>query len=103
MEQPMSALSKAEIAQHLCEEMEVEKKISKQAVDCFFDVLSEHLIAGEAIKLSGFGNFVVRQKKERPGRNPKTGQAVKVVARRVATFKPGVKLKKLVGLLKYPQ
>ena len=92
----MSALSKAEIAQILCTELELEKKDAKKILEYFFDVIKETLAQGEAVKLSGFGNFDVRGKRARPGRNPRTGAAVIVNARRVVTFKAGLKLKRRV-------
>jgi integration host factor subunit alpha len=92
----MSALSKAEISQMLCTELELEKKDAKKILEYFFDVIKETLAQGEAVKLSGFGNFEVRGKRARPGRNPRTGEAVTVNARRVVTFKAGLKLKRRV-------
>jgi integration host factor subunit alpha len=62
-------------------------------VDSFFDVMRDALARGEQVKLSGFGNFDLRQKNQRPGRNPKTGEEIPISARRVVTFRPGQKLK----------
>ena len=65
-------------------------------MEIFFDELKEALSNGKQVKLSGFGNFDLRDKKERPGRNPKTGESIPISARRVVTFKPGQKLKNKV-------
>lgn len=92
----MNALSKAELLQTLSAELELPRKEARKLLDYFFDVLITSLIKGEAVKLSGFGNFEVRQKRERPGRNPKTGETVMVSARRVVTFKASTKLKALL-------
>jgi integration host factor subunit alpha len=92
----MSALSKADITQSISTELEMDKKDAKMILECFFDVIKEALANGEGVKLSGFGNFVIRDKGKRPGRNPKTGELVTVDARRVVTFKAGLKLKRRV-------
>lgn len=92
----MSALTKAEITQTLCTELEIEKKLARDILDEFFDEITKTLVKGEAVKISGFGNFEVRKKPARPGRNPKTGQEVTVEARRVVVFKAGLKLKRRV-------
>lgn len=89
----MSALSKALIAETLCGELELSKPIAKDMVEHFFEELRHALEHGQHVKLSGFGNFTLRDKPQRPGRNPKTGEEIPVVARRVVTFKPGLKLK----------
>lgn len=89
----MNALSKAMMAEALCHEIGLSKPDSKMMVELFFEEIRSMLECGEHVKLSRFGNFILRDKSERPGRNPKTGKPVKVVARRVATFKPGLKLK----------
>ncbi|MET1219623.1 MAG: integration host factor subunit alpha [Glaciecola sp.] len=90
------ALTKAEMAEHLCEKLGVNKKDSKDLVEAFFEEIKHCLESGEQVKLSGFGNFDLRVKKERPGRNPKTGDDIPIKARRVVTFKPGQKLKSRV-------
>ncbi|WP_017445672.1 integration host factor subunit alpha [Gayadomonas joobiniege] len=87
------ALTKAEIAEHLFEQLGVNKKDSKEIVELFFEEIRAALENGEQVKLSGFGNFDIRDKSERPGRNPKTGEDIPITARRVVTFKPGQKLK----------
>lgn len=87
------ALTKADMAERLFEEMGLNKREAKDFVELFFSTLSEALERGEEVKLSGFGNFTLRDKKERPGRNPKTGEEIPITARRVVTFRPGQKLK----------
>ncbi|WP_295456890.1 integration host factor subunit alpha [uncultured Thiodictyon sp.] len=87
------ALTKADLAEHLCEELGLNKREAKDLVDRFFEEIRRTLERGEEVKLSGFGNFELREKKERPGRNPKTGVEVQITARRVVTFRPGQKLK----------
>lgn len=92
----MSALTKADIAENLVDEVGLSKKDSKDLVESFFDTIRETLIGGEQVKLSGFGNFDVRKKSQRPGRNPKTGEEIPISARTVVTFRPGQKLKSKV-------
>lgn len=87
------ALTKADIAEHLFEKLGINKKDAKDLVEAFFEEIRSALEKGEQIKLSGFGNFDLRDKKERPGRNPKTGEDIPISARRVVTFRPGQKLK----------
>jgi integration host factor subunit alpha len=87
------ALTKADMAERLFEEMGLNKREAKDFVELFFNTLGEALERGEEVKLSGFGNFTLRDKKERPGRNPKTGEEIPITARRVVTFRPGQKLK----------
>ena len=90
------ALTKAEMAERLFEEVGLNKREAKEFVDAFFDVLRDSLQRGQGIKLSGFGNFDLRQKNQRPGRNPKTGEEIPISARTVVTFRPGQKLKERV-------
>ncbi len=90
------ALTKAEVAEHLCEKVGLSKRDAKDMVECFFEDIRETLESGEQVKLSGFGNFDIRVKSERPGRNPKTGEDIPISARRVVTFRPGQKLKSRV-------
>ncbi len=78
---------------HLMENMGMTRQEGRLFVEKFFDELSANLISGNQIKLSGFGNFDVKDKNKRPGRNPKTGEVVDVTARRVVTFKAGQKLR----------
>jgi integration host factor subunit alpha len=87
------ALTKAEMAQRLFEDVGLNKREAKEFVDIFFDVIREALEKGANVKLSGFGNFDLRQKNQRPGRNPKTGEEIPISARRVVTFRAGQKLK----------
>ena len=89
----MSALSKAMIADVLLDELGLAKPDAKEMVDYFFEMIRQSLENGQNVKLSGFGNFILRDKSQRPGRNPKTGEEIPVEARRVVTFKPGLKLK----------
>lgn len=95
----MSALTKADIAKVLNEQLGFSTPESKDLVDQFYEEIRQALESGEPVKLSGFGNFDLRDKAERPGRNPKTGEVVPVKARRVATFKVGQKLKAVVEKL----
>lgn len=90
------ALTKAEMAEHLFEKLGMNKRDSKDLVESFFEEVREALEDGEQVKLSGFGNFDLREKNERPGRNPKTGEDIPIKARRVVTFRPGQKLKSRV-------
>ena len=87
------ALTKARIAEHLHEELGLNKREAKELVDHFFDEVRNALSNGRQVKLSGFGNFDLRDKNPRPGRNPKTGEEIPITARRVVTFRPGQKLK----------
>lgn len=86
-------LTKADIAQTLSDTFGFNKRESKELVEQFYDQISDILVSGEQIKLSGFGNFELRDKSSRPGRNPRTGEDVPISARRVVTFKPGQKLR----------
>lgn len=90
------ALTKIDIAQNLIEKYGLEKQVAKQFVELFFEEIRLALEKGECVKLSGFGNFSLREKKSRPGRNPKTGENVAVSARRVVVFKAGQKLRERV-------
>ena len=90
------ALTKAEVAEHLFEKVGLSKRDAKEMVETFFEDIRETLESGEQVKLSGFGNFDLRQKSERPGRNPKTGEDIPISARKVVTFRPGQKLKSRV-------
>lgn len=87
------ALTKAAIAEKLFEELGLNKREAKELVEQFFEEVRVALENGYQVKLSGFGNFDLRDKKERPGRNPKTGEEIPITARRVVTFRPGQKLK----------
>ncbi len=87
------ALTKAEMAENLFEEMGLNKREAKELVGVFFEEIRIALELGYEVKLSGFGNFILRDKNQRPGRNPKTGEKIPISARRVVTFRPGQKLK----------
>lgn len=87
------ALTKADLAERLFEELGLNKREAKELVEVFFEEIRLALESGEQVKLSGFGNFDLRDKNERPGRNPKTGKEIPISARRVVTFRPGQKLK----------
>ena len=87
------ALTKADMAERLFEELELNKRDAKDLVEFFFEEIRAALEQGEQVKLSGFGNFDLRDKNQRPGRNPKTGEEIPITARRVVTFRPGQKLK----------
>ena len=92
----MGALTKAELAEHLFNTLGLNKREAKDLVESFFEEIRMALEKGECVKLSGFGNFNLRDKSERPGRNPKTGEEIPIAARRVVTFKAGHKLKSRV-------
>ena len=92
----MGALTKAEMAEHLFEELGLNKREAKELVDVFFEEIRLALEHGQPVKLSGFGNFDLREKRQRPGRNPKTGEEILITARRVVTFKAGQKLRQRV-------
>lgn len=81
------------MAESLFNELGLNKREARELVDCFFEDLRAALAVGEQVKLSGFGNFDLRDKNKRPGRNPKTGEEIPITARRVVTFRPGQKLK----------
>ncbi|TDO99071.1 integration host factor subunit alpha [Marinomonas balearica] len=89
----MASLTKADLAENLVETIGLTKKDAKDLVEGFFQVIRESLVEREQVKLSGFGNFEVREKSQRPGRNPKTGEEIPITARTVVTFRPGQKLK----------
>ena len=90
------SLTKAEIANRLFDEVGLNKREAKEFVDAYFETIKDALENGENVKLSGFGNFQLRDKNERPGRNPKTGEEIPISARRVVTFRPGQKLRSRV-------
>ncbi len=90
------ALTKANMAENLFEELGLNKREAKELVEVFFEEVRLALEEGEEVKLSGFGNFILRDKSQRPGRNPKTGEEIPITARRVVTFRSGQKLKSRV-------
>lgn len=87
------ALTKAQLAELLFEQIGLNKRESKDMVDAFFDLILDSLVNGQDVKISGFGNFQIRTKAARPGRNPRTGEVVAIDARRVVTFHASQKLK----------
>ena len=89
----MPTLTKAELAELLFEQVGLNKREAKDMVDTFFGEIRDALERGESVKLSGFGNFQLRDKPQRPGRNPKTGEEIPISARRVVTFHASQKLK----------
>lgn len=89
-------LTKAELADLLFERLGLNKRESKDMVDAFFDIIQAALITGRDVKMSGFGNFNIRRKAPRPGRNPRTGESVPIKARNVVTFHSSHKLKAIV-------
>jgi|TARA_Y100001934_G_scaffold82764_1_gene102683 integration host factor subunit alpha len=89
----MGALTKADLAEQLFDQLGLNKREAKEVVELFFEEISRSLEDNVQVKLSGFGNFELKEKKERPGRNPKTGEDVPISARRVVTFHAGQKLK----------
>lgn len=92
------ALTKAEMAEHLFSGVGLSKKETKELIELFFNKISTALEKGQQVKLSGFGNYELHDKNERPGRNPKTGEEIPVSARRVVTFRSGQKLRARVEL-----
>ena len=87
------ALTKAQLAELLFQHIGLNKRESKDMIDAFFDLIVAQLVKGEDVKISGFGNFQIRTKAPRPGRNPRTGEAIPIQARRVVTFHASQKLK----------
>jgi len=102
-EKKLGALTKAQMADRLFEELGLNKREAKEIVELFFDEVRTSLERNEQVKLSGFGNFDLREKGERPGRNPKTGEEIPITARRVVTFRPGQKLKARVEAYAGPE
>ena len=95
-ERKRMTLTKAELADLLFEKVGLNKREAKDMVDSFYEEVRTALQNGNGVKLSGFGNFQLRDKPQRPGRNPKTGEEVKITARRVVTFHASQKLKAMV-------
>ena len=89
-------LTKAELADLLFEKVGLNKREAKDMVETFFEEIRTALETGQSVKLSGFGNFQLRDKPQRPGRNPKTGEEIPITARRVVTFHASQKLKSMV-------
>jgi len=89
-------LTKAELAELLFDQLGLNKRESKDMVEAFFEIVHVHLVEGQDVKLSGFGNFNIRRKAPRPGRNPRTGESIPIKARNVVTFHASHKLKSVV-------
>jgi integration host factor subunit alpha len=89
-------MTKAELADLLFEKVGLNKREAKDMVEAFFEEVRLALETGDSVKLSGFGNFHLRDKPQRPGRNPKTGEEIPISARRVVTFHASHKLKSIV-------
>jgi integration host factor subunit alpha len=89
-------LTKADLAELLFDRLGLNKRESKDMVEAFFDIVHAALAQGQDVKLSGFGNFTIRRKASRPGRNPRTGEAIPIKARQVVTFHASHKLKSIV-------
>ena len=90
------ALTKAHLAELLFEQIGLNKRESKDMIEAVFDLISDQLVEGTDVKISGFGNFQIRAKAPRPGRNPRTGEAIPIEARRVVTFHASHKLKEQI-------
>lgn len=95
-EKELPTLTKAELVEVLFEQVGLNKREAKDMVETFFDEIRDALERGESVKLSGFGNFKLRDKPQRPGRNPKTGEEIPISPRRVVTFHGSQKLKTMV-------
>mgnify|MGYP003586545154 FL=1 len=94
METP--ALTKAQLAELLFEQIGLNKRESKDMIEAFFGLIGDSLVEGSDVRISGFGNFLIRTKAPRPGRNPRTGEEIPIEARRVATFHASHKLKEKI-------
>ncbi|MCP4043578.1 MAG: integration host factor subunit alpha [Gammaproteobacteria bacterium] len=90
------ALTKANLAARLYDDIGLNKREAREIVEWFFKEIRAGLESGQPIMLSGFGRFDLHDKKERLGRNPKTGEAAVITARRVVAFHPGAKLREQV-------
>ena len=91
-----STLTKAQLAEKLFDNIGLNKREAKDMVDAFFDLIVQELVQGRDVKISGFGNFQLRSKSPRPGRNPRTGELISIEARRVVTVHASHKLKAVV-------
>jgi integration host factor subunit alpha len=90
------ALTKAQLADLLFDNIGLNKRESKDMIDAFFDLIATSVVDGTDVKISSFGNFQIRAKAPRPGRNPRTGEAIPIEARRVVTFHASHKLKEQI-------
>ena len=97
------ALTKADLSENLFNVLGLNKREAKDLVEILFEEIRQALERGEFVKLSGYGNFILRDKASRPGRNPKTGEEIPITARRVVTFRAGQKLKAKVESYAGPQ
>jgi integration host factor subunit alpha len=91
-----AALTKAQLSDLLFEKIGLNKRESKDMVDAFFELVANSLVEGEDVKITGFGNFQIRTKAPRPGRNPRTGESIPIESRRVVTFHASHKLKEMI-------
>ena len=91
-----AALTKAQLADLLFEKIGLNKRESKDMVDAFFELVAHSLVEGDDVKITGFGNFQIRTKAPRPGRNPRTGESIPIESRRVVTFHASHKLKEMI-------
>ena len=89
----MKSMTKADLIESVYQKIGFSKKESADIIELIFGTMKETLAQGQKIKISGFGNFVVREKRSRMGRNPQTGAAMEISARRVLTFRPSQVLK----------
>lgn len=89
-------LTKADLAELLFERLGLNKRESKDMVDAFFELVANSVVGGEDVKITGFGNFQIRTKAPRPGRNPRTGESIPIESRRVVTFHASHKLKEMI-------
>lgn len=90
-------MTKIDIIQNVYEKLGFSKKEAAEIVEAVFDIIKDTLAEGEAVKISGFGNFVVKEKRSRRGRNPQTGEEISISARRVLTFKSSQVLRKSIN------
>ena len=93
-----NTITKLDLVNHLHDTLGLNKVESKELVEAFFQEIKQSLKNNEDVKISGFGNFKILNKKERPGRNPKTGEPVTISARKVVTFKASQKLRKRIAI-----
>ncbi len=91
------AMTKAELVSIVCEKCSFSRQESAEIVEHLFQILKETLERGEKVNISGFGNFFIREKRPRIGRNPQTGKKMMISGRRVLNFKPSTKLRKVVN------
>ncbi len=94
--QNIPTLTKADMVEHIIRRLGLTHQQGRKLIDSFFQEMSDNLVEGKEIKLSGFGNFELKDKRSRPGRNPKTGEEVPISARRVVTFKAGQKFRQYI-------